>query len=72
MNKSLPMKIHSEKPWKNNGVEITPLLYLGKSARKEDLQKSLRILQFPQGIFSEEDLSGTQQRMASTRAIYHH
>ena len=60
MHKSVPIKIHSEKPWKNNRVEITPFLYLGKSARIEDLQKSLRILQFPQGIFSEEDLSGAR------------
>ena len=27
--------------------------------RIDDLQKSLRILQFPQGIFSDEDLSGS-------------
>ena len=26
--------------------------------RIQDLQKSLRILEFPQGIFSDEDLSG--------------
>ena len=54
----MPIKVDSEKPWKNNGVKISPFLYNGKSLRIEDLQKSLRILQFPQGIFSDKDLSG--------------
>ena len=58
MQKSVPIKIDSEKPWRNNGFEISPFMYHGKSAGIEDLQKSLRFLQFPHGIFSEEDLSG--------------
>ena len=59
MQKSVPIKIDSEKPWRNNGFEISPFMYHGKSAGIEDLQKSLRFLQFPHGIFSEEDLSGS-------------
>ena len=47
-----------EKPWKNNGVKVCPFLYYGKSLRIEDLQKSLRILQFPHRTLSEGDLSG--------------
>ena len=54
----MPIKVDSEKPWKNHGVKISPFLYIGKSLRIEDLQKSLRILQFPHGIFSDKDLSG--------------
>ena len=54
----MPIKEVSEKPWKNHGVKISPFLYIGKSLRIEDLQKSLRMLQFPQGFFSDQDLSG--------------
>ena len=43
MQKSVPIKIDSEKPWRNNGFEISPFMYHGKSAGIEDLQKITEI-----------------------------